>query len=277
MIAMAKRARPKLRGILAALRRGSFVFASCFYLVACSAHRHPDISNSTDGALQYIEVKCANGAHIRTLSEQSDADRAIGNNAASEADGLLLDKEFVICSTETSDVWTTQVAKLMAVADSYIDDNACRQKRQEAESGAPAFVEVWWKLYYSCEAASGAERLDSATQIANSTSFPRCQSLWETDRKRHRGTYQKHEAEARAGQALLIPLPRATSPAGFSDKPPLPKGAKPISSAQPGFIPDNTPGPSATRVNQEQIDADDWGADNREPNLWRGWCHRDRD
>ena len=105
-------------------------------------------------------------------SGQIDADRTIGNNAASEAERLLLDKEFVTCSNQTTDKWVWQVAQLLAVVDSYIDDNACHNKEQQAETAEPSLITTFWKLYYSCEAFPAEGRLESATSIGNSTSFP---------------------------------------------------------------------------------------------------------
>ncbi len=187
-----------LRRALLALTYGSILFGSCVYLVACSVQRHPDISKSTDGALPYIEAQCSNGTRIRTLRAQIDADRTVGNSEASEAEGLLLDKELVICSNETHDKWTSQVAQLMAVADFHIDDNACRHKKQEFKSDEPYIAAIWTKLLFSCEATAGARRLDSATGIVNSTSFPDVRAFGKRIESANEAEIRNDEAAAHA-------------------------------------------------------------------------------
>jgi hypothetical protein len=182
------------------MNRAAVLFAA-LVCSACSSHQHPDILHSSDAALPYMEANCENGARIRTLTGQVAVGQTFRSDEPAKAEGLLLDEEFAACSNETSDAWLSQVARLLAIANSNIDDNVCRQHKP-AQNRDPSFTETSWKLYYSCEVVSAQRRLDSVKAIISSTSFPDVRAFGEQIQRITEMLTKMYSGEAKTGQAF---------------------------------------------------------------------------
>lgn len=142
-------------------------FLELSVLPGCSsAQSRPDPAfDKTSRA--YVEARCSNGARIRTLNAQFEADYAVGNTKKADAESLALDREFIICSENTNDAWIEQVTNLWGVFDSRIDENTCHNEWNAAQSGG----DMEWSALFACEMESARGRVKTIQDIIRDTSF----------------------------------------------------------------------------------------------------------
>ena len=157
-----------------------------------------------------VAAGCSNGDRIRSLWRKITADLTAGKAEAVAMAKLKLDDELTQCSTEATDPWVSQVAKLMATSDVNIDENYCRDRKKAAQgSGKNAeeseLNQVLWTDFYNCERVSADNRIYTQHRIVDSTKFQDVRSYGNELARETEAL--KREYDVQAGVATAGPTP----------------------------------------------------------------------